>query len=154
MAGSGIVGSSIVLLLAGLGGASAAANVPDCHAPFNMPPGYGGSYAAQVQRYDYDQVEALKYGGMNCSAALHIAARAYAVPGLKVIRGPQFGPGGYGGPFHVGRWHCFLLNRGSDFKNAKCTRGGKHVRFYDHRDYKADRGSEPDWSGPLLNPNG
>jgi hypothetical protein len=99
-------------------------------------------------------VEVLRYSGTNCSAALHIAARAYATPGLKIIRGPQFGAGGYGGPFHVGRWHCYLLNRGSDFKNAKCSQGGKHVRFYDHRDYKRYRTSDPDWSGPVLNPNG
>lgn len=133
-------------------GAASGAGVPHCHAPFKMPRGYGGSYAGQVQKDDYDQVSVLSHGGMSCSAALHIAARAYSTPGLKIIFGPQFGGGGYGGPFHVGRFQCYLLHRGSDFRDARCSLGTKRVRFYDHRDYQAVRDGQADWSGPLLTP--
>ena len=89
---------------------------------------------------------------MSCSAAPHVAARAYSLRGLRPIFGPQFGAGGFGGPFRVGEFHCYLLARGSDFRDARCRQGAKSLRFFDHRDYTQVRGQEPGWSGPLQNP--
>jgi hypothetical protein len=116
-----------------------------CHAAFKMPRGYGASLGGVL----YDAVRVLGRNGLTCSAALHIAAKAYAL-GLRPIFGPQFGAGGFGGPFHVGRFHCYLTNRVSDDISARCSRGGQSVRFLDHRQYWSDR--DRGWSPPPLNP--
>lgn len=65
-------------------------------------------------------------------------------------RGPQFGAGGFGGPFSVGSFHCFLHSRGSDFINAACASGHRYVRFYDHRQYFSI--PAPGWSPPARRP--
>jgi len=114
-----------------------------CHGPFRMP-------TASLHSNVYDAVQVLKRIRMSCSQALHIAARARWLRGLQIEYGSQFGAGGWGGPFHVGAWHCFVLNRGSDFIHGKCSLGGRSVRFYDHRQYWSipERG----WSRPTRNP--
>lgn len=115
-----------------------------CHAAFAMPPGYGPS------NFVYDAATVLTHKGMPCVAALHIAAKAYSLQGLHAIYGPQFGADGFGGPFHAGRFHCYLLSRGSDFRNATCSRDGQSVQFNDHRQYWYEH--DPGWSPPPLNP--
>src|SRR5690349_15541718 len=65
-----------------------------CHGPFRMP---GQSIDSLI--FDAVQVRARKR--MSCHWALHIAAKARWLAGLTVIFGPQFGAGGWGGPFHV-----------------------------------------------------
>ena len=57
---------------------------------------------------------------------------------------------GSGGPFHVGPWDCYVLHRGSDFIDGRCSRGSRRVRFYDHRsDWRfPDKGYSP----PTRNP--
>ena len=113
-----------------------------CHAPFTIP-GYPRDMA-------YNAVQVMHRERTTCQTALHVAAKAWTTPGLQIKWGPQFGGGGYGGPFHVGRWHCYLLSRGSDFKNAKCSRGQQAIRFYDHRQYWQI--PEPGWKWPPLTP--
>jgi hypothetical protein len=105
----------------------------------------------QSNAFAFDAVQVLRRGGMTCPQAVYIAARARWLKGIKVIYGRQFGGGGWGGPFHVGLWHCYVLNRGSDFLNGRCWRGARYVRFSDHQsDWRfPDRGFFP----PTLNPN-
>lgn len=82
----------------------------------------------------YDDVWVKEYRGMTCGLALHIAGEAYALPGLRPIYDPsRFGPGGYGGPFHVGHFQCWLSARLSDMRFASCHRGKGYLRFVDHR---------------------
>ncbi len=109
-----------------------------CHAPYTFP----GAGRGDV----YDAVMVLNRRHISCGAALHIGAKARALSGLKIIYGPQFGGGGWGGPFHVGSFHCYVLARGSDFINASCRRGRQSLRFYDHRQYFSI--PEPGWSPP------
>ncbi|HUO69273.1 MAG TPA: hypothetical protein VMU39_00730 [Solirubrobacteraceae bacterium] len=89
--------------------------------------------------YAYVNVQIDRYLGMTCARAVRIGGAAYSLPGLRPIFGPQFGGGGYGGPFHVGHLYCWLDSRGSDFRNAACWHGKgrkrEYVKFYDHRDY-------------------
>jgi hypothetical protein len=99
-----------------------------CQGPMPMPAGYPSAYA-------YDNVTVSSYGGMSCARALQIGAATYALPGLRPIYGPQFGGGGFGGPFRVGRLRCWLYSRGSDFRVADCRGPHQYVKFYDHRDY-------------------
>ena len=73
---------------------------------------------------------------ITCNQALDVASRGTMTPGLKVERGPQFGGGGYGGPFHIGRYHCFLITRGSDFIVARCHRASLSFNFSSHRSLK------------------
>jgi hypothetical protein len=114
-----------------------------CHGPFKMP-------ASSIHNTTFDAVQVLSRKGMGCSQALHIAARARWLNGIKVIYGPQFGGGGWGGPFHVDQWHCYVLSRGSDFIDGKCSLGGRRVRFDDHRsDW---RFPDPGFSPPTRNP--
>lgn len=87
---------------------------------------------------------------ISCSGALDVAAKAYALAGLKIEWGPQFGAGGWGGPFRTGPYRCFVLNRGSDFINAKCRRGNRRIRFYDHRQYWSI--PTPGWHKPARRP--
>jgi hypothetical protein len=72
---------------------------------------------------------------MDCSAALDIGGRAFAIPVLKPIYGKRFGAGGYGGRFSVGRFRCYLHSRGSDFRDATCSLGKQTLRFLDQRSY-------------------
>ena len=72
-----------------------------CHAPFTIP-GYPRDMA-------YNAVQVMHRERTTCQTALHPAAKAWTTPGLQIKWGPQFGGGGYGGPFHVGRWDCYLL---------------------------------------------
>lgn len=120
---------TLILLLTGLvvfGVAPASASAR-CHG--RMPiPDYPSANA-------YDNVQILRYDGMSCRTALKVAAAAYALPGLRPIYGPQFGGGGFGGPFHVGKLKCWLYSRGSDFRLADCRGDHKYVKFYDHREY-------------------
>ena len=109
-----------VLVVAGGGGAAAAS---DCYATFPYP----GFSSYQIE------VSVTRRRSISCSYALRVGRDAYALRGLRIEFGSQFGAGGYGGPFHVGHFRCFLLNRGSDFRNAYCRRGRLYVRFYDHR---------------------
>jgi hypothetical protein len=98
----------------------------------------------------YDAVQVVRRKHLSCSQALHIAAKARSLRGLKVTFGSQYGAGGWGGPFHVGRYHCLVLDRGSDFIDGECWRGDRFVRFYDHRQYWSipERG----WSPPTRKP--
>lgn len=115
-----------------------------CHDAFQMP-------GFSIRSDTFDAVQVLRRGGMTCPQALYIAAKARWLKGIKVIYGKQFGAGGWGGPFHVGLWHCYVLNRGSDFINGKCWRGSRYVRFYDHRsDW---RFPDPGFIRPTLDPN-
>jgi hypothetical protein len=103
-----------------------------CHGAFTFPSAFGFPGTSPSDDI-YDAVMVLGRHNMSCSAALRVAAKARALTGLKMERGPQFGGGGWGGPFRTGRFHCFVLSRGSDFIDAKCNRGSRRVRFYDHR---------------------
>lgn len=114
-----------------------------CRAPFMFPGGYG-------KRFLYDAVTVLHRSNISCNAALHIAAKARALTSLKIIFGPQFGAGGYGGPFRVGNFRCWLMNRGSDFINARRHRGRQSLRFYDHRQYWSEH--DPAFPPPALTP--
>ncbi len=114
-----------------------------CHGAFKMP---GFSVHSDV----FDAVQVLSRRRMSCNQALRIAAKARWLKGLKVIYGPQFGGGGWGGPFHVDRWHCYVLSRGSDFILGRCTSGAKRLRFYDHRSYWS--APDPGFSPPTRNP--
>jgi hypothetical protein len=72
---------------------------------------------------------------MTCGQAVQLGQRAYSLPRLHVIRDPSaFGGGGFGGPFQVGHFACFLTARGSDFRQAYCAWRGRAIYFYDHRD--------------------
>jgi hypothetical protein len=97
-----------------------------CHGPFRMP-------GQSIHSLTFDAVQVRARQRMSCYWALHIAAKARWLAGLKVIYGPQFGGGGWGGPFHVSHWHCYVLGRGSDFIDARCRWRGRAVHFYDHR---------------------
>jgi hypothetical protein len=96
-------------------------------------PGYHDAYTSTID------VQVSHYFGMTCDRALRVGAAAYLHPGLRPIFGPQFGAGGYGGPFHVGHLHCWLDSRGSDFTYAACWHGHgrkrEYAKFYDHRNY-------------------
>jgi hypothetical protein len=115
------------LVLVGPAGASAS-----CRGIMTTP-GYHDSYTSSID------VEVSRYLGMTCSRALRIGAAAYLEPGLRPIYGPQFGGGGFGGPFHVGHLYCWLNTRGSDFTVAACWHGQgrqrEYVKFYDQRNY-------------------
>jgi hypothetical protein len=114
-----------------------------CHGSFQMP-GYS------IHSTTFDALQVLSRKRMSCSQALHIAARARWLNGIQWRSGPQYGPGEHGGPFHVGHWHCFVLNRGSDFINGRCSRNGRRVRFHDHRsDW---RFPDPGFSPPTRYP--
>lgn len=114
-----------------------------CHGPFTMP-------GHSIHSTTFDAVQVLSRKRVSCSQALHIAAKARWLKGIRVIYGPQFGAGGWGGPFHVVRWHCYVLDRGSDFIDGRCSLGGQTVRFYDHRsDW---RFPDPGFSPPTRNP--
>jgi len=87
--------------------------------------------------YSYYRLDVTVYyhRNMNCAQAVQLSRRAYSVPGLHVIRDPYaFGGGGFGGPFQVGHFGCFLTARGSDFRQAYCSWGARAVYFYDHRE--------------------
>ena len=72
---------------------------------------------------------------MTCGQAVQLGRRSYSLPGLHVIRDPfAFGGGGFGGPFHVGQFGCFLTARGSDFQQSYCTWRSQAVYFYNHRE--------------------
>lgn len=113
----------VVSCALGAGPAQAAAR---CHGHF---PNFLG--------YSYYRLDVTVYyhGNMNCAQAVQLSRRAYLVPGLHVIRDPfAFGGGGFGGPFQVGHFGCFLIARGSDFVQAYCSWGARAVYFYDHRE--------------------
>jgi hypothetical protein len=115
-----------------------------CHDAFQMP-------GFSIRSNTFDAVQVLRRGGITCPQALYIAAKARSLNGLKVIYGKQFGAGGWGGPFRVGPWRCYVLGRGSDFILGRCSRGARYVRFYDHRsDW---RFPDPGFFRPTLNPN-
>lgn len=108
---------------ASAGAADAAAR---CHGHFPNFLGYS-YYRLDVTVYYHRK--------MNCAQAVQLAHRSYSVSGLHVIRDPfAFGGGGFGGPFQVGRFGCFLTARGSDFREAYCSWGSRAVYFYDHRE--------------------
>jgi hypothetical protein len=114
-----------------------------CHGAFTMP---GFSIHSNL----FDAVQILSRRHTSCQQALHIAAKARWLHGIKVIYGPQFGGGGWGGPFHVGKWHCYVLHRGSDFLEGRCWLHGRRVHFYDHRsDW---RFPDPGFSPPTRRP--
>ncbi len=113
-----------------------------CHAAYEIPHAARGDI--------YDAVMVTRRAHMTCNAALDLAAKAYALPHFKMERGAQFGAGGYGGPFRVGSFHCFLHDRGSDFINAACASGHRYARFYDHRQYFSI--PEDGWSPPARRP--
>lgn len=114
-----------------------------CHGAFQMP-------GRSIPRTMFDAVQVLTRKRLGCAQALHIAARARWLNGVQVIYAPQFGGGGWGGPFHVGRWHCYVLGRGSDFLYARCVLGSQSALFYDHRsDW---RFPDPGFSPPTRKP--
>ena len=114
-----------------------------CHGPFRMP-----GHSIHSSTFDAVQVRARQR--MSCYWALHIAAKARWLTGLKVIYGPRFGGGGWGGPFHVSHWHCYVLSRGSDFIDGRCKWRGRAVHFYDHRSNW--NFPDPGFDPPTLNP--
>jgi hypothetical protein len=115
-----------------------------CRAPFKILSRYKLSGT-------YDAVTVTNRVNMTCSTALHIAAKADSLSGLRVIYNPsEFGAGGWGGPFHEGRYHCWVLTRGSDFIHAMCWLGRTSVTFTDHRQYWGI--PTPGWNPPALNP--
>jgi hypothetical protein len=121
---------TFITIIAGLslvGSVGASQAQARCHGTVDLPETYGA--------YPYIDVQVSSYRGMTCARAVRVGAAAYPLPGLRPIFGPQFGPGGYGGPFHVGHLSCWLYGRLSDFRIAKCSRGREYVKFYDHRDY-------------------
>ena len=69
-----------------------------CRGPFTLPAVEGP--AAIV----FDAVRVTAAAGIGCSAALHVAAKAWAERGLRYVFGTQFAPGAYGGPFRAGRF--------------------------------------------------
>ena len=131
------------LMSAAFGTSNASAS---CHAQFYMPQ---GPYTI----YHYTPLDAVSVTSrvhLSCSRALQISARAYNTPHLRIIVGPQFGPGGFGGPFRLGSYRCYLHSRGSDFRNAECWRGSEDVWFSDHRDYWPYL--DPGFHSPVLRP--
>ena len=87
--------------------------------------------------YSYYRLDVTAYyhRNVNCAQAVRLAHSAYSLPGLHVIRDPfAFGGGGFGGPFHVGHFGCFLTARGSDFSQAYCSWGSRAIYYYDHRE--------------------
>lgn len=141
-----------VAVIVGVVAAGASTNVTanasglGCHGAFTFPGGTNGPSATSPDDDVYDAVMVLNRKHITCAAALQIAAKAYALNDLKVERGPQFGAGGWGGPFRTGAYHCFVLNRGSDFINARCSLGSRYIRFLDHRQYWSI--PAPGWQGP------
>jgi hypothetical protein len=117
-----IVAGTVVACV--LGAAPAAASTR-CHGHF---PNFLG--------YTYYRLDVTVYHrNMPCSQAVQLARRAYSLPGLPVIRDPYvFGGGGYGGPFQVGHFGCFLTARGSDFQQSYCSWRRQAVYFYSHRE--------------------
>jgi hypothetical protein len=69
---------------------------------------------------------------MSCARAVQVARNASSLRGLRVIRGPGFGAGGFGGPFRAGNFSCFLFRRGSDFRLAYCAWRQQAIYFYSH----------------------
>lgn len=87
--------------------------------------------------YTYYRLDVTVYyrRNMTCGQAVQLGRRSYSLPGLHVIRDPfAFGGGGFGGPFHVGQFGCFLTARGSDFQQSYCTWRSQAVYFYNHRE--------------------
>jgi hypothetical protein len=87
--------------------------------------------------YAYYRLDVTVYyhRNMTCSQAVQLGQRAYSLPHLHVITDPSaFGGGGFGGPFQIGHFACFLTARGSDFRQAYCAWDGRAVYFYDHRE--------------------
>ena len=123
---------TLIIIAAGLALAGPAAASANCHAIMTTP-GYHDSYTSTID------VQVSRYLGMPCNRALRIGAAAYLHPGLQPIYGPQFGGGGFGGPFHVGRLYCWLNARGSDVTDAACWHGHgrqrEYVKFFDQRNY-------------------
>jgi hypothetical protein len=97
-----------------------------CHGSFPNFLGYT-YYRLDVTVY-YDR-------NMTCGQAVQLGRRSYSLPGLQVIADPYaFGGGGFGGPFQVGHFGCFLTARGSDFRQAYCAWRSQAIYFYDHRE--------------------
>jgi hypothetical protein len=138
------VAALAALALAGPGQASAS---HWCHAQFYNP---HGPYTTR----NFSPLDAVSINHsvhLSCSRALHIAARARNTPHLRMIFDPsRFGPGGFGGPFTLGSYQCYLNTRGSDFIVAECWRGSEHVWFNDHRDYMPYL--DPGFHLPALRP--
>lgn len=87
--------------------------------------------------YTYYRLDVAVYyhRAMNCAQSVKLARTAHSLPGLHVIRDPfAFGGGGFGGPFQVGHFGCFLTARGSDFQQAYCSWGNRAIYYYDHRE--------------------
>jgi hypothetical protein len=107
-------------------GATPAAARARCHGSFPNFLGYA-YYRLDVTVYYYRD--------MTCNQAVQVGQRAYSLPHLQVIRDPSaFGGGGFGGPFQVGHFACFLTARGSDFGQAYCAWAKRAVYFNDHRE--------------------
>ncbi len=96
--------------------------------------------------YSYYRLDVTVYyhRNMTCSQAVALGRRGYALPGLRVIRDAVFGGGGFGGPFKVGHFGCFLTARGSDFRLAYCAGGRQAIFFYGHRDTVTTRPAASD----------
>jgi hypothetical protein len=123
---------TLIIIAAGLVFVGPAAASTSCRAIMTTP-GYHDSYTSSID------VQVSRYLGMTCNRALRIGAAAYLHPGLRPIYGPQFGGGGFGGPFYVGHLYCWLNARGSDFTVAACWHGHgrqrEYVKFGDNRNY-------------------
>lgn len=135
----------LIALTVGLAGIAArpsrsVASALGCHAAFQARQGF---YSGNV----YYAVRILRRTRITCGGALNVAARARYLRGLHLIRKPS-NPGGWVGPFRVGAWHCFVLERGSDFLDGRCSLPGRSVRFYNHRQYWSP--PEPGWRRPAL----
>ena len=121
--GAVIFAAVVAACVLGAGPAAASAR---CHGSF---PNFLG--------YSYFRLDVIVYyrRNMTCSQAVQLGQGAYSLPHLRVIPDPSaFGGGGYGGPFQVGHFACFLTARGSDFRQAYCAWGRRAVYFYDHRE--------------------
>ena len=118
-----IVAGSILACVLSAGLADAAAR---CHGSFSNFLGY---------RYYRLDVTVYYYRNMTCGQAVKLAKRAYSLPHLHVIRDRYaFGGGGFGGPFRVDHFNCFLTARGSDFQQSYCSWRRQAIYFYDHRE--------------------
>jgi hypothetical protein len=123
-----IAGLAVIGLAFAVAGTSQAQ--ASCHGNVDQPPIVSAGYQP------YIQVGVTSYRGMTCARAVRIGYAAYALPGLHAIYGPQFGAGGFGGPFHVGHLACWLYARLSDTRIAKCWSSHEYVKFWDHRDFR------------------
>ena len=115
-----------------------------CRGPFTLPAVEGP--AAIV----FDAVHVTAAAGIGCSAALHVAAKAWAERGLRYVFGAQFAPGAYGGPFRAGGFDCYLTAQSAAMRAGECSQHGIGIRFVDQRTFWQQ--PHPGYAPPALTP--